>query len=281
MKIFKVSKSRGFSLAEAVVALTVSAMILVAIIDIYNRTQKTANAITRKIGENRLPREILQRITEDIDNIVGGSDTTITIENKTESHGFQTARLTITKNIYDDKNAQQTFEKIIWQANYDFDSPYPGLVLYRSRSGLNLEDKLLDEEKEKWQTELFIPVCSGLTMFKVQVLKEVKMETQPQEQLPGQLLQNELLATEQPEPELIDSWASSTLPKALVVTISFVEPFKSSAGVLDVFEDEKVVRTIAVDRSRTIKFAILEQADDGSYVEPNDSEVEEVNDVNE
>jgi len=222
----------GFSLAEVLTALTIGAMILVAMLSIYHRAQSSAAAVERKLDSSRLPREVLQRIAEDVDRIVSsGSDTRITVENKF-ADGFSSARLTILKTIYDGKNKSQGFEKIVWQSSVDRD--INGLVLYRSYSGIGLEDKLLDAEKESWERELFVPICTGVTFFKIQV--------------PG-------------GKNLQDKWTSTSLPKAIVATISFAEPFKTLKGTLDVADEEKTIRTIAIDRTRKIKFTIVKKGD--------------------
>jgi type II secretory pathway component PulJ len=224
-KIYKYSS--GFSLAEVLVALTIGTMVLVAVLSIYSRAETSAAAITRKLNSSRLPSEVLQHIVEDLDRIgAPGADTKLTIENKFDN-GFSTARLTILNTIYNSKNEKQTFEKIIWQTSYDSDAN--GLVLYRSHSGITLEEKLLDEQKEDWERELFVPICTGITFFKIQVLK-------------GEQFQ--------------DNWASDSLPPGVVVTISFAEPFKALDGTLDVPEDEKITRHITVDRAREIKFIL-------------------------
>ncbi|MDD5326254.1 MAG: prepilin-type N-terminal cleavage/methylation domain-containing protein [Phycisphaerae bacterium] len=220
----------AFSLAEVLVAMTISAMVLVAVLTIYSRAESSAAAITRKLDSSRLPSEVLQRIAEDLDTIVAASaDTKVTVENKFEN-GFSTARLTILRNLYNDKDEKQTFEKIIWQTSYNND--VNSLVLYRSHSGIASEDKLLDEQKEDWERELFVPVCSGVTFFKIQVSV-------------GENFQ--------------ESWTGNELPKGVVVTISFAEPFKTLAGVLDVPEEEKITRNIAVDRTREIKFILAKK----------------------
>ncbi|MGA1979778.1 MAG: prepilin-type N-terminal cleavage/methylation domain-containing protein [Sedimentisphaerales bacterium] len=235
----------AFSLAEVLVALTIGAMVLVAVLSIYSRAENSAAAITRKLDSSGLPCEVLQRIAEDLDRTAApGADTKVTIENKFEN-GFSTARLTVLKTIYNSKNEKQTFERIIWQTNYDNDAR--SLVLYRSHSGIALEDKLLDEQKEDWEKELFVPICTGVTFFKIQVPT-------------GENFQ--------------DNWTSDSLPPGIVVTISFAEPFKTLAGILDVPEDEKVIRNIAVDRTRTIKFLVKKEDgnEQGSVVqEPNQS----------
>lgn len=220
----------AFSLAEVLVALTIGAMVLVAVLSIYSRAETSAAAITRKLDSSRMPCEVLQRIAEDLDRTAApGADTKVTIENKFEN-GFSTARLTVLKTIYNSKNEKQTFERIVWQTNYDNDAN--SLVLYRSHSGIALEDKLLDEQKEDWEKELFVPICTGVTFFKIQVPT-------------GENFQ--------------DNWTSDSLPPGIVVTISFAEPFKTLAGILDVPEDEKVIRNIAIDRTRAIKFILVKK----------------------
>lgn len=223
----------GFSLAEVLVALTIGAMVLVAVLGIYSRAESSAAAITRKLDSSRLPSEVLQRIAEDLDRTVApGADTKVTIDNKFEN-GFSTAQLTVLKTIYDSKNKEQTFEKIIWQTSYDNDAN--GLVLYRSHSGIALEDKLLDEQKEDWEKELFVPVCTGVTFFKIQVPRGGNLQ---------------------------DKWTGDSLPSGIVVTISFAKPFKTLAGTLDVPDEEKVTRNIAIDRTRKIKFILVKKEDE-------------------
>lgn len=224
----------GFSLAEVLAALTIAAMVLVAVLGIYSRTQRSAAAITRRLDSSRLPFEVLQRIAEDLDAIVAAaSDTKITIENKLVK-GYSSARLTIVKTIYDSSNKSKTFEKIIWQTSVDDDAN--GLILYRSHDGIALEDKLLDEKRKSWEKEFsFVPICTGVTFFKIQVPK-------------GEDFQ--------------DKWTSDSLPHGIVVTVSFAEPFKTLAGTLDVPDAEKITRTIAIDRTRKIKFTFVKKEDE-------------------
>lgn len=224
---------RAFSLAEVLAAVTIGAMVLVAVLGIYSRAERSASAITRKLNSSRLPYEVLQRIAEDVDGIVArGSDTRLTVENKFEK-GFSTARLTILKTIYDSRDREQPFEKIVWQTSYDNDAN--SLVLYRSHSGIGLEDKLLDEQKESWEQHLFVPICDGITFFKVQVPR-------------GE--------------EFHDRWMTNSVPLGIVVTISFGRPFKTVAGTLDVPDEEKITRTIAVDRTRKIRFIFVKKEDE-------------------
>ena len=227
---YKIGRNEsGFSLAEVIVALIIAAMVLVAVLTIYSRAESTAGTITRRLDDIQMPSEVLQRIAEDLDDIItAGLDTKITVENRIEK-GYSTARLTIERTFYDNKNNVKDFEKIVWQTSYDYDSEFGGLILYRSHSGIALEDKLLDDAKNDWERQLFIPMCSGVTFFKIQVRD-------------GE--------------NLSDRWQSPALPKGVVATISFAEPFKTVANTLDVLDEEKLTRTIAIDRIRKIGFKI-------------------------
>jgi prepilin-type N-terminal cleavage/methylation domain-containing protein len=225
-----INNQGGFSLAEMLAALTISAMVLAAVVGIYSRAEHTANAVTSRLDSPRLPSEILQRIAEDFDRtIAADSDTRITIENKFD-RGLPTARLTIRRTISDGKNREQIFEQIIWQGHYDYETGSGGLVLYRSHTGMTLEDKLLDEKREDWEKAYsFVPICTGVTFFRIQVI----------------LGEN-----------LRDTWTSPSLPTGVKVTISFAEPFKTARGTMDVPEAEKITRIIAIGRTRKIKFEI-------------------------
>lgn len=223
-------------MAEVLTALTIGAMVLITVLSIYTRARRSAAAITRRLDNSRLPQEILQRIAEDLDKIItAGSDTKITIENKTDSRGYQTARLQIEKTIYNGKDKPQTFEEIIWQSSYDYESDANGLVLYRSHTGIATEDKLLDKSRADWEnTYSFVPVCTGVILFNIQVPA-------------GEDFKNE--------------WTNNSLPRAVVVTISFAEPFATLTGTLDVLDEEKITRTIVLDRTRKIKFEIIKTED--------------------
>ncbi len=235
---YKFRRQAGFSLAEVLLALTIGAMVLVTVLGIYSRSEAGAEAITRRLDSSRLPREVLQRIAEDLDGIIAsGYGTKITVENKFEK-GFPIARLTILRTIFDFRNEVQTFEKIVWQSSYDVEAD--SLVLYRSYSGIGSEDKLLDEKRSDWEKGFtFVPICTGVTFFKIQVPV-------------GENFQ--------------EKWTSDLLPGGVVVTISFAEPFKTPAGTLDVPDAQKIVRTIAIDRTRKINFIIAET---NSVEEPN------------
>lgn len=244
--------SPGFSLAELLAALTIGAMVLVAVLSIYGRVESGAASVSRRLEVGRLPAEVLQLISEDLDGIIAsGENTRIEIENKFDNL-FPTARLEILKTIYDDEDQPQIFEKIVWQANYDYEGEIGGLALYRSHSGIRLEDKLLDSKKEDWERELFVPVCTGLTFFKIQIPRG---------------------------DEMLERWVGNALPGGVIVTVSFAEPFKTVSGTFDVMEEEKHVRTIAIDRTRKIRFSVVQQVFDEGEGEEGEEVIEDANNI--
>lgn len=224
----KYRKRYGFSLAEVMAALTIGAMILVGVLSIYSRAQRSADAVVKNIERYRLPSEVLQRIAEDLDDIISsGSNMEVTIENAV-SHGYPAARLKITNKFTNSKNEEQIFEEIIWQSSYDYENLNEGLVLYRGHRGIAMEDNLLERNKEDWERELLIPICDGVTLFKINAVSGT---------------------------QLLDKWTGA-LPTGVKITLSFAEPFKRADGSLDVPEEDKIARTIAVDRTRKISFLI-------------------------
>jgi len=225
----------GFSLAELLAALTIGAMILVAVLTVYGRAERASEAVTRKLDDSQLPGEILQRIAEDLDHMVSpGSGTKIKVANRFDE-GYPAAKLEITRTILDDSNKEQILEQIIWQSSYDIESALPGLVLYRSHSGISLEDKLLDRQRTDLEKSYpFVPICAGLTMFKIDI---------PQGE------------------QYIESWDSDTPPNGIRVSLSFAEAVKTPSGTLEVPVEQQIVRTMATDRTRKIKFNITPVAD--------------------
>lgn len=238
----------GFSLAEVLAALTIGSLILVAVLGIYNRAERSAEAIRRRVEAVSMPSEVLQRIAEDIDRTTSsGSDVKVTIENKMESHGYSSAKMTLSRYYYGKKDKQETFEEIIWQSYYDYDTDVNGMVLYRSHSGIAVEDKLLDEDRDSWESLYpFVPMCNGVSLFKIQV----------------------------PDGnDFLDTWKKDSLPVGVVVSVSFAEPFKAISGEWEVYDDEKHVRTIALNRTKNMAFTIDE-------IEYDVNDLDDINDVN-
>lgn len=217
----------GFTLAEILAALTIGTMVLIVVLAIYSRAQTGATGVIEKLESNRLPREVFQRISEDLDRIINsGQETQINIDNKYQD-GYVVGRLEIIKTINDAKNEQQTLERVVWQSNTE---PETGeLTLFRSHSGIALEDNLLDQQKEPWQRELFVPICTGLAFFRIEV---------PQGDT------------------VLDKWSGANLPASIIITMSFGQPRKAADGTLEVADEDKIIRTIAIDRTRKPAFTI-------------------------
>ena len=233
-KAFSTSRTSGFSLAEVLAALTIGSMILVAALGIYSRAEHVSAATIRKLESSRLPREVLQRIAEDLDGILAAdADTTVLPPKNKFDHDFRSAQLTIRKTIRDSRDSEQKLEEIVWQSDYDYEGPTDSLVLYRGHSGMTLEDKVLDKGKDDWERELLVPICTGVTFFQINGVR-------------GE--------------EPVNNWSGS-LPGGIKVTISFAEPFKRIDGTWDVPDEEKITRTIAIDRTRKIKFDIAASQD--------------------
>jgi hypothetical protein len=219
---------RGYSLGEMLAALVIGAMVLTAILGIYGQANRAAEAVLNKIETPALGAEVLQRIAEDLNRIVGADgNVTVQIRNGFDN-GFVTAELILRRTLTDAENKEQTLEEVTWRGAYDYDSAVPGLVIYRSRTGVGLEDKLLDAKREQWESNYpFVPICRGVTYFRIEVPKG---------------------------DGAVDRWSSPSPPPGVRVTLSFAKPYETVRGTLDVLDEEKVGRTIAIDRIRTIRF---------------------------
>jgi prepilin-type N-terminal cleavage/methylation domain-containing protein len=222
----------GFSLIELLAVLFITTLLTIAAIGVYSQVQRSVRQLNASMETRQLPNEILQRIAEDLDSIVAplsgqDADTRISIKNKLDQF-YQSAQMKITRTYYDNRNRKQVFDEIIWQSNYDFDAN--GLILYRSHSGLTVEDKLLGEEKSKSNRELFIPVAAGLTYFKIEALANGNFT---------------------------DAWAADSLPRAVKISLSFIPPYRDIDGKFTVLENEMITRTVAIDRTRQIAFQFI------------------------
>ncbi len=247
----------AFSLVEIVVVLVITAMIMMASFTIYGRVRASTVAVNATLDRNVIPTEILQRIAEDLDRLASpGLGTTITINNRFDSSGYNIARLIIKNTVYGKKDKPRIFEKIVWQTYYDYFED--ALILYRSHNGINLEDKVITDDRQlelkEMDADYFIPLCSGITFFKIQV-PVIKVFGE-NVKLPGR---DEVWPEEKEEEKFIDRWVTDKLPKAVTVSISFAEPYQAVTGELEVLDSEKITRTIAIDRTRNIKYRFVEK----------------------
>jgi hypothetical protein len=246
---YKLIRNRGLTLAEAWVALVVGTTVLIAIVMVFGRIQSASSSVLSKLGEAQLSAEVLQRIAEDLDNVLAaGNDTSIIIHRPKYDNGYKSAKMEIVKTYFDKDNKLQNYEKIVWQSTTETNAE--GLVLYRGHTGEVMEDKLLDQQKEKFERELYVPICDNISYLTFQPIA------------------NNIV---------VDQWDQNNLPNGVVVTISFAEPFKNTDNTLDVLEEEKIIRTIAIDRTRKLKFAFPQvstsknQTDEESGIEDSNS----------
>ena len=224
-------KNRAFSLAEVIVALVIASMLLSAVLAIYSRMNRSASAIHRKLDENSIPNDVLQRIAEDLDSVLAASgNTKIEIKNTTQE-GYEAGRLKITRTYYSQEGEEQILEEIVWQTGYDFQSNLPGLVLYRSHKGLASQDEYFDDQREEWEKDFtYIPVCEGITQFIVEAAAGEKLDL---------------------------AWEQNDLPFGVKITVSFSQPAQNISGDYEILEEDKTIRTIAIDRTRKPGFQVI------------------------
>ena len=233
----------AFSLIETITVLVISALILIAAINIYTRVRAAADSVEKVIVKNELPNEILQRLAEDLDRLaIPGFDTIIKIDHRFDS-GYDTCQMVITNYVYDSKDRKQTYEQIIWQTAVD--PLYDDLNLYRLHTGMNTERKIAYEigDPPPDEDEVFVQMAAGLTHFTINVVNGEK---------------------------LLDKWKSDTLPRALYATVSFAPFEENEFGEAQIPEDRLISRTIAIDRTRNIKFEFV--AKDLSSLDPDNKD---------
>jgi type II secretory pathway component PulJ len=219
----------GFTLAEAIATLAIAAMIMIAAVGIYTGIRKAEAAINKRLEGGFIAMEILQRIAEDIDRLaLPSSDVMVSVKNKTEPGGYKSAQMIIESKIYDKNNKPQVFEKIIWQSHPDPDAN--GLIIYRAHSGYTMEDKMLDEPREKYERERFIPICSGATLFSIEAVKDGNT---------------------------IDTWQSQSLPSAVKASVAFARPEEDLLGNMVVPEEAIKTRTVVIDRFRQLAYQFI------------------------
>ncbi len=216
----------GYSLGEMLAALVIAAMVLTAILSIYGQVQQASSAVIARMDSPALGDEMLQLIARDLDRALGADGVTVEIANNTDG-GFSRAQLAIRQIYHDAQGNEQTLFQIIWQAGDDYDTGSNRMILYRSYEGVIPEDRLFEDKRKLVEKNYpFVPVCRGVTYFRIEV----------------------------PTPDkYVDQWSGSTLPPGVRVSLSLAEPYRATNGTWTVAPDQIQVRTIAVDRMRSIK----------------------------
>lgn len=234
----------GFSLAEVIATLVVGAIVLSGVVGIYMRAKKTSVAAMEKMDEFVYPAEVLQKIAEDVEKIFksGGELESLFISNGIEE-GYPTARIEMSRDIVNAEEEKEEYEIIAWEGAYAFESEKPGLVLYRSHSGMFFEDRLLEQNRQDWERGLYVPVSEGVSLFEVLAVDGERV---------------------------LDAWNQNKLPAAIKIRLSFGEPVETITGDVEIIEEEVYERTIQIDPDRKIKLKVIALPD-----------VNDVNDVDE
>lgn len=222
-----------------IVALVIGAMVLTAILTVYGRANRAAEAVVAQIESPALATEVLQLLAEDLDRVLGGEQGYgIQIKSGLDN-GFRRSQLVIRRTMRDGKNEEKVFEEITWRAGYDYDGISPGLVIYRGHEGVDVEDKLLDPKRESWEESYpLVPLCRGVTCFLLEIPKG--------------------------EEQFVQQWTDAALPPGVRVSISFALPHETVRGTMEVYDEEKIYRTIAIDKTRKIKFMVTAAGPDGN-----------------
>jgi hypothetical protein len=236
----------GFSLIETVTVLAITAMIMIATMSVYSTVRRNVVAIDGNLDQGELPREILQRIAEDLDRLARpGFDTSVIVRNKLKN-GYNISQLIIENRFFGDAapNKPQLAERITWQSDFD---PYTStLILYRAHSGIRLEDGLVDRDqldKQEQGIEQFVPLATGITHFELLIPS-------------GEML--------------VRDWGQPDLPKAIRVLLSFGAPVQTETGDWIIPEQDLFVRTIAINRTRPYIYQFVKKDFDLSELDSAD-----------
>jgi type II secretory pathway component PulJ len=221
----------GFSLAEVLASMIIGSLVLIAVMTIYSRAEHTAAALTRSLTDSRRPYEALQLMAEDLDKMISNeSDTNIIMINR-YINNYAAAIFAVQVHHKDATNKDQQYEQITWQCNTNKERDINDLVLYRCYEGIAPEDNLLDKNRDISEKNVYVPICSGVTYFGIDVITG--------------------------DDKTSKVWPNG-MPLGIILTISFAKPYKDVDGRYNVPEDKKYSRTIALDKSRKIKFDIQE-----------------------
>jgi len=219
---------------EIMAVLMIVAMVTLAALGVFNRARTASASISRRLDRNDASLEVLQRIAEDLDRLAKpGYNIKVTVANKIVD-GFSKSQLVIQSDYYNKAGKLAMFEKVIWQTQYDtFEDT---LILYRGHFGINLDDKILsvaEAERAKIDQKPFVPVCAGMTFFEFTV--------------------------PQGDKKPLKKWTSGKLPPAITVVMSFAPPVELATGEFVILEEDTEKRTIAIDRTKKLRFTFVKK----------------------
>lgn len=236
----------AFTLIETLTVLMLTTLLVTAVLGMYYHVRRGVGRLAGQLEENRLAREILQKVAEDIDRLAApGFDATMQFRNKYDN-GYNAAQLVLENKYYGSAvpPKAEVYDRIVWQTQYDAFSRT--LMLYRMHEGLNLEDKVIEKNAaESPSLGLYIPVADGLTHFELAIVDGETVTAQ---------------------------WDSQTLPTSVRVGVSFAPMEPLSDGRLGVPPELVMYRTVAIDRTRFIPYEFVPRKLDTAGVETADDE---------
>ena len=95
---------------------------------------------------------------------------------------------------------------------------------------------------------MYIPICWGMTIFEIVIPRK--------------------------DQEPLTQWTNNDLPTSVTVTISFADPVEDFDGTLEILQEDRIIRNIAIDRTRKPKFVFKKQ----DFTRPEEDE-EDPNDI--
>jgi hypothetical protein len=67
----------------------------------------------------------------------------------------------------------------------------------------------------------------------------------------------------------VQTWTEVALPPGVRVSISFAAPHETVRGTMEVYDEEKIYRTMAIDKTRKIKFVVAAVKGPAGHADPN------------
>ncbi len=224
------SKRHGMSLVELVIAMVIGSMVLAVVFVVYSNARRSVLTATAALERDELPDRIMQLIARDLDRFFADTEDAVFVLQPMRYEGLVSSKLIMESRLYDNQMRAKPYERITWEARYDY--PTESLILYRGHSGLVSEDKLLESRRTDEEKNQLVPLCDGLMHFRITVMVNGKE---------------------------LDAYSVAALPQQVIVRVSFAEP-QEEGGVLVIPEDQIVTRTIAVNRVRKIGYIFTEPA---------------------
>ncbi len=235
----------GFALVELLTALFIVCILVISLTTIYDASTRAIASVNQRIEKGSSTSEIMRLIVDDITKASSaGTDTTFTLKSKL-SGGAALYRFEIASKIYDNTGKELIYQKVIWQSDYDFITDT--ISLYRSAGGMMPSDPIASTQaKENPQSDIFIPVCQGLTYFTIKV---PQIQDTPQ----GQIV------------DYLDQWANDEMPGGVVVELSFEPPVEYVTGEIEVLPEDRLVESISLNRSKEYRFQFVAKDLDAAY----------------